>query len=39
VAVSNHYHACLYTVGAGTLSSTVIDEAGATIDQFDKAVP
>jgi Calcineurin-like phosphoesterase len=39
VAVSDHYHDCLYSVAAGQLSSTVIDEFGATIDQFTKAVP
>jgi hypothetical protein len=39
VAVSNHYSACLYSVSAGKISSTVIDEFGATIDSFDKAVP
>jgi hypothetical protein len=39
VAVSNHYHDCLYSVTTGKLSSTVIDEFGATIDQFDKSVP
>jgi hypothetical protein len=39
VAVSDHYSACLYTIAPGRVSSTVIDEFGATIDQFDKAVP
>ncbi|HZS35170.1 MAG TPA: metallophosphoesterase [Polyangia bacterium] len=39
VAVSDHYHDCLYAVTAGKISSTVIDELGATIDHFDKAVP
>jgi hypothetical protein len=37
--VSDHFHACLYNVAPGHLTSTVIDEAGATIDSFDKAVP
>jgi Calcineurin-like phosphoesterase len=39
VVVSDHYHDCLWQVGAGTLSSTVIDEFGQTIDQWSKAVP
>jgi hypothetical protein len=38
VAASDHYHACRYSVG-DTLSSTVIDEFGAVIDSFEKAVP
>jgi hypothetical protein len=39
MAVSNHYHDCLYKVTPGQLSSTVIDEFGATIDQFQHPVP
>ena len=39
VAVSDHYHDCLFDVTAGQLSSTVIDEFGATIDQWSKPVP
>jgi len=37
--VSDHYHACLYSISDGQLSSTVIDEFGSTIDQFTLTVP
>ncbi len=39
VVASDHYSACRYSVTAGNLHSVVMDEFGATIDQFDKAVP
>ena len=39
LAVSDHYSACLYSVTAGQISSTVIDEFGATIDSWNKQVP
>jgi hypothetical protein len=39
VAFSDHYSGCLFSVRTGELSSTVIDEFGATLDQFSKAVP
>jgi hypothetical protein len=39
VASSDRYHACLYYVSAGKLSSKVVAEDGTVIDQFDKSVP
>jgi hypothetical protein len=39
VASSDRYHACLYTVTTGKLSSKVVAEDGTVLDQFDKAVP
>lgn len=39
VAVSDRYHACLYRVSAGKLSSQVIAEDGTLIDSFTKNVP
>jgi hypothetical protein len=39
VAVSDRYHACLYSVSAGKLSSKVVAEDGTVIDSFDKVVP
>jgi hypothetical protein len=39
VAVSDRYHACLYYVSTGKLTSKVVAEDGTVIDQFEKTVP